>query len=76
MPETWSEFASPLTRRAYRGRICHALGETGTVWLEDGGLLVNAEGMIEACDHWRNLESRLNGAEVIELPRGISFQAD
>lgn len=56
-------------RRAYRGPIFHMLSAEEPVFLQDGGLIVNEKGGIEACDHWQALEreGKTAGLKVITL---------
>lgn len=62
--------------RLYRGSVLHALSEQELEYFPDGGLMVDANGRIDACGHWEALlESipqyqKLPGFEVVELPKG------
>jgi guanine deaminase len=56
MRELINRLAQPLTPRAYRGRILHSINAKEWIFLEDGGLLVNEKGLIEACEDWLVLE--------------------
>lgn len=53
--------------------MAHALDAKTTVFLSDGGLLVNRDGLIEACDDWAALEAggRTAGYAVTELRSGM-----
>ena len=64
------EQAGQMAARAWRGRILHALGPEECAFLPDGGLLVDEQGHITACDDWSQLEStgRLTGYKTIALP--------
>lgn len=67
MPETNHP---PLKNHAYRGAILHALGQDEMAFFPDGGLLVNQNGQIVACDHWPVLEASglLEGFEFKQVP--------
>src|ERR1043166_1199314 len=58
---------------AWRGMMAHALNAETTAFLPDGGLLVNPDGLIEACDDWAALEAsgRTAGYAVTALPPGM-----
>lgn len=58
-----------LAPTAYRGRILHALAEQEVAYFEDGGLLVDVDGRVLACDRWETLtaQSRLKGVEIQTL---------
>jgi guanine deaminase len=60
----------PLPSCAYRGHIMHSKSETELSYWADGGLVVNAQGLIEACDSWEHLESssQLKGLPIVQLP--------
>jgi guanine deaminase len=68
-------YTENLRPRLYRGAILHALSEHELEYFADGGLMVDANGRIEAYGHWEALlESipqyqKLPGFEVVELPR-------
>lgn len=64
-----SRFDLPIQPRAYRGRILHCLNRDDIEVITDGGLLVNAEGLIDACTSWRQLteSGQLEGVQVISL---------
>ena len=70
MPTLTNPLDAPIAPRAYRGRILHSLSADELVFLPDGGLLIDADGRVEACDDWRGLEAagRMAGFEVACLP--------
>lgn len=59
----------PLKRTAYRGRVLHALNAESVAFFADGGLLVDEEGRIVACEHWQKLQAQglSDGFEVVLL---------
>lgn len=61
---------SEICARAYRSRILHSLSLEKMEYFLDGGLLVSAQGTIEACKEWTWLEQqgKLSGYEVVTLP--------
>lgn len=71
MKERASELESQRGPRAFHGRILHALDAESCASIDDGCLLVNADGIIEACGSFQTLESqgRLKDAPVTELTR-------
>lgn len=70
MPTVTNSLAMPISPYAYRGRILHSLSADELVFLPDGGLLVNTNGTIDACEDWVRLEAsgRLSGYEIRPLP--------
>lgn len=62
----------PPSNRAYRGTILHSLSRDELAFFPDGGLLVNADGRVVACEHWAKLEASnaLAGFEVAQMPSG------
>lgn len=56
---------------AYRGHVVHSKSETELAYWPDGGLVVNAQGIIEACDSWERLErlGQVKGLPVVQLSR-------
>ncbi len=70
MSEFLNRLDAPISPRAYRGRVLHALNAEESCYWQDGGLLVDSEGRIAACNDWAALEksNRLGGFEVVSLP--------
>ena len=70
MPTVTNPLDAPLAPRAYRGPIMHSLSAEELRFLPDGGLLVNTDGRVEACEEWSALQAtgRLEGVEVLSLP--------
>jgi len=72
MPNTKEE----LRPKLYRGSILHALNADELAFYPDGGLLVDENGRIEACNHWEVLQKELSTLEkrpgfgVMEFPPG------
>lgn len=62
----------PIPSTAYRGAVLHSLAEDSVRFLPDGGLLVDSQGRIVACDHWEAVQASLTEAtfEVVQLQSG------
>lgn len=58
--------------RVFRGAILDSAGPETLVYHADGGLVVDADGRILACDAWKKIEASvvLKNAEMIQLPAG------
>jgi guanine deaminase len=70
MPSHSMEAGKLSVPKAFRGRILHAVDREECIYLPDGGLLVNQEGLVEACEDWSAIEARhgLKGFEITHLP--------
>jgi guanine deaminase len=69
MSEKLSCVSAPIQSCVYRGRILHSQSESELEYWQDGGLVVNAQGVIEACDAWDRLETMglLKELPIVEL---------
>ena len=69
MPDLLSRFDAPIQPCAYRGQILNCRSRDELEAISDGGLLVNAEGLIEVCGPWKQIEEsgRLKGMQVVKL---------